>query len=217
MEDHPRIRGEHRIAPGWWGKRRGSSPHTRGARSPGRVGFPPRRIIPAYAGSTSSLQPRSSMGQDHPRIRGEHSTSGDALCMKVGSSPHTRGAREDHGGRRQMRRIIPAYAGSTSPSANAWGLLWDHPRIRGEHVIVAFAAVFHSGSSPHTRGAPRGSSWTWPAWRIIPAYAGSTAARASRRAPTTDHPRIRGEHYPDWQQNYSKLGSSPHTRGARVL
>ena len=71
-EDHPRIRGEHPD-----GRRKsppapGSSPHTRGARRSWGVGFPPGRIIPAYAGSTWVAWVVSCPLTDHPRIRGEH-------------------------------------------------------------------------------------------------------------------------------------------------
>ena len=157
----------------------------------------PVGIIPAYAGSTRS---RSS-GIPYPK----------------GSSPHTRGA----------RRI-----GIRNASCS-----WDHPRIRGEHlllrdhlpvqagIIPAYAGSTYSpvrlryissGSSPHTRGAPRTRrpsspcQWDHPRIRgehhhchaqkagepgIIPAYAGSTRTRQSSQAGTP--------------------GSSPHTRGAR--
>ena len=113
--DHPRIRGEH-------------SAQCLGAVV--RLG-----IIPAYAGSTGTSDAGSDLGR--------------------GSSPHTRGAlelghqgiglAEDHprirGEHRDLVRlvrggqgIIPAYAGSTTPSS--WFTLgW-------------------MGSSPHTRGAP---------------------------------------------------------------
>ena len=52
--DHPRIRGEHGLVGGDDPSGRGSSPHTRGA--PTSWGRPTRwpRIIPAYAGSTST-------------------------------------------------------------------------------------------------------------------------------------------------------------------
>ena len=115
----------------------------------------------------------------------------------------------------------------------------DHPRIRGEHrpgrvreddasgIIPAYAGSTPSprsyssswrGSSPHTRGAPR-----------------RTACRARCR---WDHPRIRGEHWFSRVQrvlssgiipayagstpshippSVSAQGSSPHTRGARVV
>ena len=197
----------------------GSSPHTRGARN--------LRQRPPV------------LRADHPRIRGEHEeraagevgavgiipayagSTGVARFLRfqeLGSSPHTRGALPWRGCR-----------GRTWP---------DHPRIRGEHVtpsdegfldtriIPAYAGSTkrtHSvisdphGSSPHTRGAPRGtttragsardhprirgehqnkSSSTIGSCRIIPAYAGSTTRRE--------------------EGGPMKSGSSPHTRGARV-
>ena len=133
--DHPRIRGEHvpvpppprpgrRIIPAyagstavstWYSKSlAGSSPHTRGARTPTRRPPTSRR--------------------DHPRIRGEHlklqavvehnngiipayagSTFDSLSCISTleGSSPHTRGAR---------RPLVLRHHG-----------VGDHPRIRGEH------------------------------------------------------------------------------------
>ena len=237
--DHPRIRGEHHaqlvvhrwvdgIIPAYAGSTfsmvsgsenlPGSSPHTRGARSP-RPCSPPR---PA----------------DHPRIRGEHSVAHPAVrerpgiipayagstvrytilrSGRSGSSPHTRGA-----------PISP----STCPRPCG-----DHPRIRGEHPLAAFCYklcfgiipayagstergsrddTLFRGSSPHTRGAPT-----------------SGGAMPSRRE---DHPRIRGEHallgdpschgvgiIPAYAGSTSAVerlvsqmtGSSPHTRGAR--
>ena len=91
--DHPRIRGEHLNERAARQRRKGSSPHTRGARR--RVA--PRAhgvwIIPAYAGSTT--------------MRACSARSG------AGSSPHTRGARIEYQGGDMYARIIPAYAGST--------------------------------------------------------------------------------------------------------
>ena len=91
---------------------------------------------------------------DHPRIRGEHGADrfdGDGLR---GSSPHTRGALEPLEWRHEARRIIPAYAGSTSRQSTMKAAM--------------------PGSSPHTRGAhPRPCS-TMSVRGIIPAYAGST-------------------------------------------
>ena len=94
---------------------------------------------------------------DHPRIRGEHGQerqqdepvygiipayAGSTGLMVIdldvdeGSSPHTRGARRDGCDEGHLRQ--------------------DHPRIRGEHVIVLFEVFRPSG--------------------IIPAYAGSTCS-----------------------------------------
>ena len=195
--DHPRIRGEHRggvlrqevgrgIIPAYAGNTvgefegyffdKGSSPHTRGTQS--------------------ERSPRKPGCRDHPRIRGEHEAgvrlrehaqgiipayAGNTVYLRVlhlsplGSSPHTRGT-------------MPAACGR-------WSIAGDHPRIRGEHVVLAELL-------------PR-VDW------IIPAYAGNTVAldgeklwdvgssphtRGTRDAPAApaacgrDHPRIRGEH-----------------------
>ena len=49
---------------------------------------------------------------------------------------------------------------------------------------------------------------------IIPAYAGSTRCLGTSSASFRDHPRIRGEHSLRRPTAFSRLGSSPHTRGA---
>ena len=132
------------------------------------------RIIPAYAGSTFSARVLSSRATDHPRIRGEHIIGSIGMVIGWGSSPHTRGALATVGLEFEVSRIIPAYAGSTSASGTKTRTRSDHPRIRGEHVVVSGRRNPSTGSSPHTRGArplprPRGVER-----RIIPAYAGST-------------------------------------------
>ena len=92
----------------------------------------------------------------------------------IGSSPHTRGAQRRIPLPRGLRRIIPAYAGSTG-----WGLRIphigrDHPRIRGEHWGHGGPGRGPRGSSPHTRGAHVGDQSPQLLLGIIPAYAGST-------------------------------------------
>ena len=195
----------------------GSSPHTRGALSAASFNTPKTRdhprirgehrlylcnrwnnhgIIPAYAGSTTSLSSKllvslgssphtrgapqrfrtsSLLERDHPRIRGEHPL-GDAVRV-------------------MGRGIIPAYAGSTAATTCALvgatgssphtrgapflrsplkSLPGDHPRIRGEHFREVARERLRAG--------------------IIPAYAGSTRTLAIGLS---------------WL-----MGSSPHTRGA---
>ena len=152
--DHPRIRGEHGQdavgdePPG------GSSPHTRGAPFLPRGISIPRRIIPAYAGSTVSSSGNFHSLTDHPRIRGEHRGRIRPGRPPSGSSPHTRGARPGRVRAGSRSGIIPAYAGSTWASLLRGALTWDHPRIRGEHLITRDELARRDG--------------------IIPAYAGST-------------------------------------------
>ena len=131
--DHPRIRGEHLHG--------------------GETVCKTIRIIPAYAGSTRRFGWLCGGHADHPRIRGEHASSSLHIFMHLGSSPHTRGARQLLRTDAFGRGIIPAYAGSTSPERYFLGAVGDHPRIRGEHVPVSVTPVSRCGSSPHTRGA----------------------------------------------------------------
>ena len=93
-----------------------------------------------------------------------------------------------------MKRIIPAYAGST---------------------VGLFRQVAREpGSSPHTRGALPVTCSGNTKLRIIPAYAGSTGVFLSLFVPMSDHPRIRGEHVRVRNDSLLFVGSSPHTRGA---
>ena len=135
----------------------------------------------------------------------------------LGSSPHTRGAHGRHHGQRLRGRIIPAYAGSTVRVRRRSSGRRDHPRIRGEHQVLAISGDAFEGSSPHTRGALDLLEILPLDDGIIPAYAGSTHISRSRRSPTTDHPRIRGEHLPVAREYRAAPGSSPHTRGARRM
>ena len=192
--DHPRIRGEHENLPPSGAPGFGSSPHTRGALYSGTTNGPYHRIIPAYAGSTRENGTRAAHLPDHPRIRGEHDSRFLSLLFCVGSSPHTRGARDDPPQERLGRRIIPAYAGSTTPMTSRCSEKRDHPRIRGEHSRCTTLAVLPSGSSPHTRGAPACGLTRSGRRRIIPAYAGSTSPGVFDPPRGWDHPRIRGEH-----------------------
>ena len=195
--DHPRIRGEHGYEVITPVRTTGSSPHTRGAHDPVEVDVHAVRIIPAYAGSTVGRRWRRRWRPDHPRIRGEHQHPKLPEVNPAGSSPHTRGALIDRLRDEIADRIIPAYAGSTSPAPAGQGPAPDHPRIRGEHVVRTPEEAARGGSSPHTRGAPLRPVPESLCRRIIPAYAGSTARAMSRQVAPWDHPRIRGEHQAD--------------------
>ena len=131
----------------------GSSPHTRGALRLAGECCHPGGIIPAYAGSTIEVPATGFPTEDHPRIRGEHRLSGLYTGDGQGSSPHTRGAPPTSSSSARSRRIIPAYAGSTSAAADSCRRSWDHPRIRGEHSAASPSTSRAAGSSPHTRGA----------------------------------------------------------------
>ena len=206
------MRGEHAQQ-----SAAGSSPHTRGARDRHRPRRRLRGIIPAYAGSTGNWGLVDHTLRDHPRIRGEHQENRYIWTRSEGSSPHTRGAQKETRTSDAPEGIIPAYAGSTSGAAPESTPTRDHPRIRGEHRSACDGDTLSEGSSPHTRGAHRDAFPRLSAAGIIPAYAGSTSSRYSRRASRRDHPRIRGEHARQSAQSVADKGSSPHTRGAPPL
>ena len=80
--DHPRMRGEHYPALSRMCRETGSSPHARGAQYAGTVYYDRYRIIPACAGSTVLRKVSRDVSEDHPRMRGEH-TSRPARLVNI--------------------------------------------------------------------------------------------------------------------------------------
>ena len=107
-------------------------------------------------------------------------------------------------------------AGSTSSASTTTTRYSDHPRVGGEHHTSSRFFTRARGSSPRWRGAqPRGYPQQCRV-RIIPALAGSTPLRYTRRSKATDHPRVGGEHFPGEGRSSCSSGSSPRWRGARL-
>ena len=110
---HPRSRGENRVRADGHGRRRGSSPLTRGKLQMTYNLDLTEGLIPAHAGKTIRDRGRLGLRRSHPRSRGENSHVIRMSPSAFGSSPLTRGKRG--GGRRSRRggRLIPAHAGKT--------------------------------------------------------------------------------------------------------
>ena len=155
--DHPRVRGEHLHRVHDRGRHRGSSPRARGAPPLETYSKPNLGIIPACAGSTPVGSSRITCERDHPRVRGEHSSTAARRCATSGSSPRARGAQPVVDLFDPFAGIIPACAGSTARRQH------DPGRSRG--------------SSPRARGAQPVVDLFDPFAGIIPACAGSTARR----------------------------------------
>ena len=145
---------------------------------------------------------------------GEHHVSPQLEHSQTGSSPHVRGARSRSSCHPLMSRIIPACAGSTPFLSVNLAHKRDHPRMCGEHETWANGSLPDEGSSPHVRGAHRGTDGYGSTGGIIPACAGSTHMRNPAAPPQRDHPRMCGEHLVRREENGCLRGSSPHVRGA---
>ena len=132
------------------------------------------------------------------------------------SSPHTRGA---------LRTVLPTLFER-----------WDHPRIRGEHLMQITPDWVALGIIPAYAGSTNGkNAVTIKAKGSSPHTRGALNAHSSRPPLPSDHPRIRGEHgrrgtlticshriipayagstHEGWGCKRVWRGSSPHTRGA---
>ena len=195
--DHPRSRGEYlgdqmaELLP------KGSSPLSRGIRQVATQPLRAIRIIPALAGNTGPIPTASTLLRDHPRSRGEYPLGVVISESALGSSPLSRGIPRLVPVPAALPGIIPALAGNTC----LWqqGLLrrWDHPRSRGEYVLVAVDGGEEVG--------------------IIPALAGNTLQIIYRQVDERDHPRSRGEYHRHLISCGRAPGSSPLSRGIRNL
>ena len=148
-------------------------------------------------------------------MRGKHVKVILCSTIRVGSSPHARGAPPPLHAPDPGRGIIPACAGSTCWRARCRCSCRDHPRMRGEHYLDGSTDRRLTGSSPHARGALGGPVDAVVVGVIIPACAGSTSCPSTTASCTRDHPRMRGEHEEHGLYRWGVLGSSPHARGAR--
>ena len=134
-----------------------------------------------------------------------------------GSSPLTRGKPALHRPETHTPRLIPAHAGKTTRRSSPGPPEAAHPRSRGENSTPAFSRACIAGSSPLTRGKPGHASHDHGFSGLIPAHAGKTAGRLPPDAGAAAHPRSRGENFSRPKVTPLLPGSSPLTRGKRVL
>ena len=153
----------------------------------------------------------------HPRLRGELSIIAIVLDIVVGSSPLTRGTRLISCQARSKSRFIPAYAGNSYSLQIEEPSIAVHPRLRGELDQGGGIGVETNGSSPLTRGTRPRHVVRFCASRFIPAYAGNSNEKAGNSRFPAVHPRLRGELWLAESVHRQFNGSSPLTRGTRVM
>ena len=213
---HPRWRGEHPDEA--LGERLydGSSPLARGTQDNPRPCPWCGRFIPAGAGNTSWARLLLPPRPVHPRWRGEHPIRNALDKCDNGSSPLARGTRDADEWEVNYCRFIPAGAGNT---ASIWDITVKHavhPRWRGEHSCAMMPQRIGSGSSPLARGTLPDRVAPWECVRFIPAGAGNTYCLMPCPPQMPVHPRWRGEHPGNQEQQAPPGGSSPLARGTLV-
>ena len=213
---HPRSRGENSFQVVGGSLSSGSSPLTRGKLTGGGSNGKSVRLIPAHAGKTRSINSKHLWEQAHPRSRGENGEIIDKLNSSVGSSPLTRGKLTCPIPSRCSIRLIPAHAGKTSVRQRSPCARAAHPRSRGENGWMRGCLGGPLGSSPLTRGKPRGPIMGQAAEGLIPAHAGKTRRSRCSYSPDRAHPRSRGENSVQATAMLMSAGSSPLTRGKQA-
>ena len=176
------------------GRVRGSSPRGRGTRCRALDFELSKRVIPAWAGNTTSQPGIRAARTGHPRVGGEHAGLASGGAALPGSSPRGRGTHAGPLFADVPFRVIPAWAGNTTFALGFSRLGTGHPRVGGEHCVDGSSDKGIGGSSPRGRGTRRpGQS---PRWRagVIPAWAGNTEVLMIVKKLRAGHPRVGGEH-----------------------
>ena len=131
--------------------------------------------------------------QDHPHMRGEYTVQERTNATLRGSPPHAWGIQLDDGHGHITYRITPTCVGNTPRVLSKFGLIKDHPHMRGEYLYGKEFEFKPQGSPPHAWGIP--------------------IRLAERFLFCQDHPHMRGE-YKSRHGTQSKLkGSPPHAWG----
>ena len=115
----------------------------------------------------------------HPRSRGENAELARALRNLAGSSPLTRGKRNQELIKATGAGLIPAHAGKTGLFTEFSFSRGAHPRSRGENKTISPIASSLAGSSPLTRGKRWWFCLEGGLSGLIPAHAGKTEFHGS--------------------------------------
>ena len=213
LTEHPRARGENHLPPTRRRRWRGTSPRTRGKRGKKGGFLAAGRNIPAHAGKTPTLVFPATLGEEHPRARGENDIGSGSENSSRGTSPRTRGKQNQRKKEIMPPRNIPAHAGKTRYVMGFRCFLAEHPRARGENAQYIHGKQADYGTSPRTRGKLWLETPDDRHGRNIPAHAGKTSRHVNVLPQETEHPRARGENFSQPSLSHVPTGTSPRTRG----
>ena len=171
--DHPRLRGEQNASPRLKRSSLGSPPLARGTAFKSQSELFDEGITPACAGNSPVAASRAFSARDHPRLRGEQSTTDLTAAKVIGSPPLARGTDPERRYGRAYRGITPACAGNRTRRSRPFLAARDHPRLRGEQLRRAFQKRQYAGSPPLARGTAMSCLSVSRICRITPACAGN--------------------------------------------
>ena len=154
---------------------------------------------------------------EHPRARGENTSSAWESIKYHGTSPRTRGKLHCRPRSMVVAGNIPAHAGKTLAILLPAWVVPEHPRARGENLYSCRYFCRYYGTSPRTRGKHLQAQQAYSAPRNIPAHAGKTPLAAVVANDTAEHPRARGENLLPFCLGIIRMGTSPRTRGKQYL
>ena len=195
----------------------GSSPLVRGPQAVGAHDLLAAGVIPARAGTTRRLPCIPWRRRGHPRSCGDHPFTPRFSIPQTGSSPLVRGPRIQPPDVSLVEGVIPARAGTTSPTCRSSRHRWGHPRSCGDHLQWSGIPAHLTGSSPLVRGPLREDGSVHGLIGVIPARAGTTLTGGSHGRPGRGHPRSCGDHPRSTAESARAAGSSPLVRGPRLL
>ncbi len=126
--------GDHDIAERLCTPGEGSPPHVRGPLKAYALDLLDHGITPACAGTTKMAKSSSCKGWDHPRMCGDHRYYIRCEDCDEGSPPHVRGPHPSTKPVNEGIGITPACAGTTLCLSSGLLVIWDHPRMCGDHT-----------------------------------------------------------------------------------
>ena len=178
--DHPRVRGEKSSRTAEKSPPLGSPPRARGKDRHDGKGGRDDGITPACAGKSSTWASLTRLPRDHPRVRGEKSSSSRGTMKHVGSPPRARGKVGITPNRAKVHGITPACAGKRASPRRIPAPHRDHPRVRGEKAAASGFYIAFKGSPPRARGKAHFDTIGERVRRITPACAGKRKNRFYR-------------------------------------
>ena len=111
-------------------------------------------ITPACAGITSPIYSFQLANRDHPRVRGNYTRALQGHLATRGSPPRAR----------ELRLMIAEYLWTIGITPACAGITWffdftlgrsrDHPRVRGNYLMLLLLKMLKLGSPPRARELP---------------------------------------------------------------